>query len=98
VYQQEAADKRTQSSLQLAIYALAYDRTFGQPPVFVELRFLESGLIGRAQVTPGKLEETEKRIIEAAGGIRKRAYAAAPNYMNCRFCAYAEICPSVARG
>jgi DNA helicase-2/ATP-dependent DNA helicase PcrA len=98
VYQQDAADKRAKDSLQLAIYALAYQKTFGGPPVFMELRFLESGLIGKAEATSKKLLNTENSILEAAGGIRKRAYPAMPDYMNCRFCAYAEICPSVVRG
>ncbi|HEX9934436.1 MAG TPA: PD-(D/E)XK nuclease family protein, partial [bacterium] len=91
------ADKRTQESLQLAIYALAYKKTFGNPPAFVELRFLESGLTGRAPVTAKKLEATEHRILEAAEGIRKRQYQAKPDYINCRFCAYADICPSAMR-
>lgn len=98
VYQQEAADKRTQDSLQLCIYSLAYQKSFGLPPVSVELRFLESGLTGKAPVTQKVLDKTEEKILEAARGIRNRLYPAKPGYQNCRFCAYADICPSVSRG
>ena len=98
IYQQDAADKRAKESLQLAIYSLAYQKTFGDLPAFVELHFLESGLIGRAPVTKKMLDDTEEKIQNAAMGIRNREYTARPGYQNCRFCAYADVCPSVTRG
>jgi DNA helicase-2/ATP-dependent DNA helicase PcrA len=98
VYQQEAADKRTEESLQLAIYAMAYQRAFNQLPDWTELRFLESGLTGRAEVSEKRLFKTSEMILNAAVGIRKRDYTAKPSYQSCRYCAYAEVCPSAVRG
>jgi DNA helicase II / ATP-dependent DNA helicase PcrA len=96
VYQQEAADKRAAESLQLAIYAMAFQRAFDRPVESTELRFLESGLVGRAAVTPKRLEKTEEAVRSAADGIRRRDYTAKPSYQDCRYCAYAEVCPSAA--
>jgi DNA helicase II / ATP-dependent DNA helicase PcrA len=97
VYQQEAADKRAEDSLQLAIYSMAYLKTFGVMPFSTELRFLESGLTGRAEMTEKRLSKTEEQILRAAAGIRGRLYAAKPSYQSCRFCAFAEVCPSAVR-
>jgi RecB family exonuclease len=97
VYQQEAADKRTADSLQLAIYAMAYRNAYNRMPDWTELRFLESGLTGRAPVTDKRLRKTEEMILEAASGIRRRDYAANSGYQNCRYCAFAEVCPSAVR-
>ncbi len=97
VFQQEAADRRTKDSLQLAIYAMAYQKTFQRLPDFIELRFLESGLVGRSPVTEKMLSKTEEKIHQAAAGIRKRDYGAAPGYQVCRYCAYMELCPSAVR-
>jgi DNA helicase-2/ATP-dependent DNA helicase PcrA len=96
VRQQKAADKRAKDSLQLAIYALGYRETKGITPQSVELHFLESGLVGSAPVTEKMLQKTAQQIEEAAGGIRARDYAPKPSWMACKYCAYAEICPSTA--
>jgi DNA helicase-2/ATP-dependent DNA helicase PcrA len=91
---QKDADKRTRDSLQLQMYALAYRRAFGTLPDFVELRFLETGLVGRHKVDEDDLAEAEARIREAAAGIRARKFDAAPGYLSCQYCAYSSICPS----
>jgi DNA helicase-2/ATP-dependent DNA helicase PcrA len=98
VYQQEAADKRTEESLQLAIYSMAYRNAFERMPDWTELRFLESGLTGRAEVTEKRLAKTEESILKAAAGIRRREYTAKPSYQSCRYCAFTEVCPSAVRG
>jgi DNA helicase-2/ATP-dependent DNA helicase PcrA len=97
VYQQEAADKRTEESLQLAIYAMAYLKAFEVMPYLTELRFLESGLTGRAEMTEKRLSKTGEQILKAAEGIRRRDYGGKPSYQSCRYCAYAEVCPSAVR-
>jgi len=94
VRQQKEADRRARESLQLSIYALAYQKTFGQIPHQVELHFLESGLVGKAPITEERLKDAIEKIQEAASGIRARDYTAKPGYMSCRYCAYAEVCPS----
>lgn len=94
VKEQEEADRRTQKSLQLSIYALGYYRIFGRLPERVELHFLESGLVGTAVKTMEDLQETGAVIKKAAAGIRSQNYPAQPAYLACRYCAYREVCPS----
>ncbi|TRZ96427.1 ATP-dependent helicase [bacterium] len=91
---QADADKRAKESLQLAIYALAYKQIFGKLPVREELYFLESGLIGSTQKQERDLGKVKDKIREAALGIRKRIFSAAPQYMSCTYCAYNQICQS----
>jgi DNA helicase-2/ATP-dependent DNA helicase PcrA len=93
---QKAADKRVKESLQLSIYALAYQQIKGVTPASVELHFLESGLVGSAAVTEKMLLKTVEQIEKAATGIRARDYAPKPDWMACKYCAYTEICPSTA--
>ena len=94
VHSQKDADKRTKESLQLHIYALAYQRAFQKTPLAVELHFLGSGLVGRHEVAEADLQDATERISDAARGIRAREFEAAPEYMSCQYCAYNGICPS----
>ncbi len=93
IRKKEKADKRTRESLQLAIYALAYQKIYGKIPDRVELRFLESGLVGTASLTEHDLNQTVEKIGKAAAGIRARLYEARPVYLACRYCAYEGVCP-----
>ncbi|MBI3609549.1 MAG: UvrD-helicase domain-containing protein [Nitrospirae bacterium] len=90
---QKKADEETKKSLQLSIYALAYREQHGRIPDRVELHFLESGLVGRAEKTDRDLEKTAATIREVASGIKKGDFAPRPSYMACRYCAYQDICP-----
>ena len=92
----KAADRRARQSLQLKMYALAHRHATGRLPARVELRFLESGLVGRHVPTEADLVDAERAILEAAAGIRARRFGATPGYQTCRYCAYNRICPSTA--
>ncbi|GAI31108.1 unnamed protein product, partial [marine sediment metagenome] len=100
VREKKNADKRTKKSLQLALYALAYQKIFGKIPERVELHFLESGLRGVATLTEENLCQTVEKIKEASAGIRVRSYEAKPSYQACRLltCAYQQVCPYVFLG
>jgi len=100
VREKKSADKRTKKSLQLALYALAYQKIFGKIPERVELHFLESGLRGVATLTEENLCQTVEKIKEASAGIRVRSYEAKPSYQACRLltCAYQQVCPYVFLG
>jgi DNA helicase-2/ATP-dependent DNA helicase PcrA len=89
------ADKRVRESMQLKLYSLAYKNIFGALPKYVELYFLESGIIGRAEIEEGDLEEIKEKIKEVSAGIRKQNFPAKPAYMACTYCAYNQICPFV---
>ena len=93
------ARQRARDSLQLSIYALAYQAQTGRIPDAVQLWFLESGLVGRAEIDDRRLARARARISRAAEGIRARDFAARPDPLSCSYCPYRDICPdSVARG
>ena len=96
VTDQKKADQRARESLQLKIYALAQHEMTGRLPARVELRFLESGLVGRHKPTELDLAKAREAIAEAARGIRHREFEATPEYQACRYCPYNQICPSTA--
>jgi DNA helicase-2/ATP-dependent DNA helicase PcrA len=96
VTEQKRADQRARESLQLKIYALAWEKMTGRLPVRVELAFLESGLAGRHRPTEADLAEAREAIEAAAHGIRQRRFEPTPGYQVCRYCAYNQICPSTA--
>jgi len=90
------ARQRARESLQLQIYAMAYEAMTGRLPDALQLQFLDSGLIGRATVEPDRLAKARERIGTAAAGIRARDYTPRPTPMACTYCPYREICPSSA--
>ncbi len=93
VRDQATADRRAKESLQLFIYALAWHTLHGQLPARVELRFLDTEVVGSAAVSPDDLEQTKCRIQTAAQGIRAQAFEAKPQEHACRWCAFQAICP-----
>ncbi|MFZ3090817.1 MAG: ATP-dependent DNA helicase [Nitrospirota bacterium] len=92
VKDQKTADEKTRKNLQLSIYALAYREIHGRLPDRVHLYFLESGIIGSAEPKEKDIEKTIEKINTVAAGIRQRIYAAKPDYNNCEYCAYQNIC------
>jgi DNA helicase-2/ATP-dependent DNA helicase PcrA len=94
----DRARERARESLQLDVYALAWLRTQGSLPARVELRFLESGLIGGRKPTLEEAAATEEGIRSLAARIRAREFPASPSYMACGQCAFRDICPYTARG
>jgi DNA helicase-2/ATP-dependent DNA helicase PcrA len=90
------ARQRARDSLQLTIYAMAYEAMTGRLPDAVALHFLDSGLVGSAPVNRKRVEKARETIRGAAAGIRARQFDARPDYLSCSFCAFREICPSSA--
>lgn len=92
---EEAADRRAAESLQLAIYALGYERAFGKRPREIQLRFLTPEVVvGKAAPTDRALNRALEAIHEAAAGIRAGDFSAKPSFSSCSYCAYRTICPS----
>lgn len=92
---EESANRRVRESLQLAIYALAFSRVFGEPPRELQLRFLTPEVIvGRAEPTEKMLQRAWEAIQEAAEGIRREDFSPKPSYSACQYCAYRAICPA----
>jgi DNA helicase-2/ATP-dependent DNA helicase PcrA len=90
------ARDRARDSLQLQIYAMAYQAETGHLPDYVQLWFLESGLVGRVEVDTRRLEKARESIRQAASGIRARQFGARPDYISCGYCAFRDICPASA--
>ena len=90
------ARQRARDSLQLQIYAMAYEAMTGRLPDALQLHFLDSGLIGRAAVEPERLGKARQKIATAAAGIRARDYTPEPGPLACTYCPYRDICPSSA--
>lgn len=90
------AKERARESLQLQIYAMAYQAETGHLPDALQLWFLESGLVGRVEVDEKRLEKARTSIRKAATGIRARQFGATPDYISCGYCAFRDICPASA--
>jgi DNA helicase-2/ATP-dependent DNA helicase PcrA len=88
------ARQRARESLQLQIYAMAYEAMTGRLPDSVQLHFLDTGLVGPAEVEPARLEKARGKIATAAAGIRARDYTARPSTLACTYCPFRDICPS----
>ncbi|MEA2674341.1 MAG: ATP-dependent helicase UvrD/PcrA, partial [Chloroflexota bacterium] len=90
------AKQKARDSLQLQIYAMAYEAMTGRLPDAVQLHFLDSGLVGRAEVEPARLEKARAKIATAAAGMRARDYTPKPGVLACTYCPFRDICPSSA--
>jgi DNA helicase II / ATP-dependent DNA helicase PcrA len=93
----EKAEERARTSVQLDLYALAHLKTRGRLPDRVELRFLETGLVGGRQPTAEDAARTEAAVHEVASALRRREFPARPSYLACGHCPFRDICPHTAR-
>ncbi len=91
------ANRRARESLQLSIYALAWEAQDGKTPDELSLHFLESGLVGRSAPTPKRMARAAEQVTTAAAGIRAGNFDASPSPGRCGFCPYRQICPDAAR-
>ena len=90
------ARERARDSLQLTMYAMAWQAQTGRLPDAVALHFLESGLVGTAEVDSARVERGVADIRTAADGIRERRFEPTPSYMACSWCALRDVCPASA--
>jgi DNA helicase-2/ATP-dependent DNA helicase PcrA len=88
------ARQRARDSLQLQIYAMAYEAVTGRLPDAVQLHFLDTGVTGRVDVDPRRLVKGRERIATAAAGIRARDYTPKPDRTTCSYCPFRAVCPS----
>jgi DNA helicase-2/ATP-dependent DNA helicase PcrA len=92
VTKQKEADHRAAESLQLKVYALAWREMTGALPERVELRFIESRVVGRHVPTAADVDLAVATVKRVAAGIRARRFQATPSQRACRACAYNQIC------
>jgi len=90
------ARSRARDSLQLTIYAMAYQALTGRLPDAVQLHFLETGIVGRAVVDDRRLARGRELVETAASGIRRRKFEPKPNAVTCSYCPFRGLCPASA--
>src|SRR5256885_735348 len=96
VTRQKDADRRVSGSLQLKMYALAWQEMTGSLPQRLELRFIDSNVVGRHTPNADDVALAIDAVKTAAAGIRARRLAPTPSWGACRHCAYNQICPFTA--
>ncbi|MBA2718725.1 MAG: ATP-dependent helicase [Chloroflexi bacterium] len=88
------ARQRARESLQLQIYAMAYEAVAGRLPDAVQLHFLDTGVTGRVEVDPKRMAKGRAKIQTAAAGIKARDFTPRPDRSTCGYCPFKAICPS----
>jgi ATP-dependent DNA helicase UvrD/PcrA len=88
------ATERARKSMQLKLYAMAYQRQSGRLPLRGELRFVESGLTAGMEYAPADLEAVSEFIRQVAAGIRAEDFTPRPSPQACSGCAFQRICPA----
>lgn len=91
------AAKKAKDSLQLKLYTFAYKAAFQKFPAGCALYFVESGISGEAQFGQKEMDATLAVIAEVGEGVRKREFNATPDYLNCSWCAFNNICSEKSR-
>jgi DNA helicase-2/ATP-dependent DNA helicase PcrA len=91
------AGRRARESLQLAIYAAAWEAQHERPPDDLVLNFLESGIEGHSTPSPKRLARAAEQVATAAEGIRAGHFEATPSATRCGYCPFREICPDAIR-
>ncbi len=93
--EEDTPQRRAAKNMQLPVYALAYQKTFGELPAKTALIFLESGQRGEITPTPDAMGAIGAVITSTAAKIRARQFAAdpeRPEARTCSQCPYNAIC------
>ena len=93
VKDQKEADKKTRDSLQMDLYALSFEKTQEMPLKEIQLHFLGSDIIGRAQKTDTEFGHVLDKILEVEEGIHSQNFHAKPDWHHCNLCEFKIICP-----
>ena len=86
------AGQRVRNSVQLPIYALAYQERFNKLPDDVKFYFVETNIQGKLKDIDKKVEKIKETIKEVAQGVRELDFEPRPKYMACKFCSCRVIC------
>ncbi|HEV2011994.1 MAG TPA: ATP-dependent DNA helicase [Candidatus Limnocylindria bacterium] len=91
----DTPQRRAAKNMQLPVYALAYQKTFGELPAKTALLFLETGERGEIKPTPEAMGAIAAVITSTAAKIRARQFRAdpeRPEARTCSQCPYNAIC------
>ena len=93
--EEDTPQRRAAKNMQLPVYALAYQKTFGELPAKTALLFLETGQRGEIKPTPEAMGAIAAVITSTAAKIRARQFPAdpeRPEARTCSQCPYNAIC------
>lgn len=88
VEEEGKAAKKAATSVQLAIYALAWKQLSGKLPDTVVLDYVDTGQRGAAVKTESDMEKLIDQIARAAAGIRLGHFSPSGN---CRYCSHRKV-------
>lgn len=93
---EEKARDRVKQSIQLKIYALAYQKMTGRLPDVVGLYFLDNGLVSTIKPDQKFVGDALNAIKVTAAGIRAANFTANPKEgaFTCKYCSFNRICPA----
>lgn len=89
---QDRADDQARQSLQLTIYAFAYQVLYQKLPDHLCLHFVESGVEGRSPTETHPLGDHTAQIRQVVEGIRAHCFEPRPSQQRCRQCSYRAVC------
>jgi ATP-dependent exoDNAse (exonuclease V) beta subunit len=92
---EDTPQRRAAKNLQLPVYALAYQKTYGELPAKTALIFLETGQRGETKPTADAMGAIGAVISATAAKIRARQFPAEPERpeaRTCSQCPYNAIC------
>jgi DNA helicase-2/ATP-dependent DNA helicase PcrA len=92
---EDTPQRRAAKNLQLPVYALAYQKTYGELPAKTALIFLETGQRGETKPTADAMGAIGAVISSTAAKIRARQFPAEPERpeaRTCSQCPYNAIC------
>lgn len=90
---QKKADREARESIQLTIYAMAFKEAYGHLPDGVELRFVDTDIVGRMKRIEDKIKKGQLKINQVIKGIVGGEFDPNPRFLACRFCAFVDLCP-----
>lgn len=85
-------EKRVRESMQLALYATAYERVYGQRPLLVAIESIESGHSRGYAPTQAEVERAERTVAAVHQAVRQEQFQPTPSVSACKYCSYRQVC------
>jgi putative RecB family exonuclease len=88
----------TDADLQLSLYALASEETFGKPCTKLSFLFIhEEGVVERSTVrTPGQLQDARRQMQLMHEQMEEGDFHPTPSREKCKKCPYSRVCDAAA--
>ena len=83
VTDQKKADAKAKTSVQLLLYALAWQQLTGKTPTRLTLDFVDTGLVGSYSPAASDIDKVRAQVAQVAAGIRAGEFSASGNCFYC---------------